>query len=183
MAPVGGSSWVGPLYQANPVKPEYAEADYKITAAYRDQSSTVNFYIAYYILQQQGKKIIQEDNTSYDESVWEKYGDRLHTVVSSHGKEYTVKEIELRSSAGKKQLLWQWYYAGRLFTPNRYIGRLSPIADGLGYSKGSAAIILSTENNLGINDSRLKLKEFFDEVLLGSNQNPDDIISSLIVGW
>ncbi|MCK4950457.1 MAG: EpsI family protein, partial [Gammaproteobacteria bacterium] len=180
VAPSSGGSWVGPIYQDETINPTYTGADAEAAAVYRINSQSVGLYIAYYANQRQGKEVVSDMNSNYDRNKWIKYGERLHAIPVKQDKEYNVKEIDLRSVNGRKRLLWQWYYTGGLFTPDRYFAKLLQVFDKLGGSKGAAAIILAAEYDENPDEARLRMNDFFNKVILKIDSHPDDIMSSLI---
>lgn len=122
--------------------PSFPTADAEIIRSYEKDGRSVQFFIAYYGHQTQGKEIVHNSNRVADGKVWNRAADRTATVkVNGASVDVTVTRM-LRGDRGR--LAMSWYWVGGRFTGNKYMAKLLQVKSRLvGGPTAAATVVVS----------------------------------------
>ena len=120
----------------------------------------VQFFIAYYARQTQGKEVIHNGNKIADERFWQRMADRTATMeIDGHPTDVRVMRM-LRGD--RRRLALSWYWVGGAYTSSPYVAKLLQIRSGLfGGAGAAAAIAVSTSYDERPREAEELLQDFF----------------------
>ncbi len=163
-------------------RPHFINGDVVYEGIYENSAKeTVYCYVGYFWDQEQGRELIASFNTVEDKGKWKKVSSIQNEVYIS-GKKIKIQETLLKSSVGRKKLVWNWYVlAGNLQTSRPDMAKLFGIWGELIGKPGSASFLVATDVVDNESNARLRLKNFLDkslvEVETAISQAPDSILN------
>ncbi len=162
-------------------RPHFISGDVVYEAVYANSADeSVYFYIGYFWNQEQGRELISTVNTVEDRGNWNRVSN-VQTEVNISGKIIGVQETLLKSSAGHKKLVWNWYLlADGIQTSRIGVAKFFGIWGELIGEPGSASLIVATDVINDESNARLRLKNFLNKSLLKVerriSQAPDNVL-------
>ena len=136
--PVGGG-WE-PAGRGRPAwRPLFPSADARLLGTYVKNRKKIQFFIAYYARQTQGKEIIHIRNRIAGGKFWQRMAERTTTVeIDGHPTDVRVMRM-LRGE--RRRLALSWYWVGGAYTSSPYVAKLLQIRSRLFGGTGAAAVI------------------------------------------
>ncbi len=148
-------------------RPHFISGDVVYEAVYENSAKeTVYCYIGYFWNQEQGRELISSLNAIEDKGNWEKVSSIQDEIYVS-GKIIKIQESLLKSSAGHKKLVWNWYLlAGNMRTSRAEMAKLFGVWGELTGKPGSASLLVATDVVDNESKARLRLKNFLNKSLV-----------------
>ncbi len=137
-----------PLFKGN---------DFVFDRIYAHARDKVRLYIATYLIQEQGKELINVNNHLYNEELWQPKHKLL--LQTDNGKR-SVIETELVNSAGQRKLIWYWYRSAGMNTTSAVISKLLDIYGMFTGKSGSSVLMLETDFMGDLEKGRQRLRMF-----------------------
>ena len=174
-APPAAAGWQGPLDASGLWQPVFAGADSFVRNEYVYQDKKVQFFVAFYGVQNQSAELINSSNTLFDDDVWQYHGQNKMAVQISGSGRVPIKETRLGSSANS-QLVWSWYWVGGRNLQSSALVKLNEAWVRLsGGRPGSLVIAIASDFDLSPAEARPLMERFladhlgnFEMVLLRS---------------
>lgn len=157
-------------------RPKFPSADAELYTSYENDGRNIQFYIAYYHHQMQGKEIVGDANTIADGRQWYRTANRSATVQLD-GRPLNVNVTRmLRGDRGR--LAINWYWVGGQFTANRYFAKFLQVKSRLfGGTDAAAVIVVSARYDQLPREAETLMQNFLDhagsvrEVLESASRN------------
>ena len=155
-------NWEGPFNYSGNWKPRFIGATNEINYTFRNKSSEIYLYIAYYFNQVQGKELINLNNTLLNPN-WRGYKSKKIKVNTGAEKEIKVNEIRFNSLEGNK-VIWSWYHIANSDTEDERLAKLLELKKIYSSNKISAVIAIMPEKNNDYLQSKALMTEFVKEL-------------------
>lgn len=128
LEPISGTDvWAGPSSAQAELQPEFTGADAELSGRYDSGQAWVNVFAAVYANQGQGKELINDGNSLYDEDLWGVLHSQAVEVSLGAAGKRTIRETLLSSRGGERRLVWHMYIVGGAVTTNSYAAKLLQI--------------------------------------------------------
>jgi len=142
--------WVPSGYPASAAltgwEPPFSPADAQLAQDYAKQGRAVSLFVMYYGPSDKSGKLVNSGANLYSTPGWLRTGER-NVAAKVDGQPLQVREISI-TSAGRRLVLWQWYWVDGRFTGSDYRAKLLLAWARLKTrSRGSAQIIEVTEES------------------------------------
>ncbi len=159
-APAVEKPWMGPVEAERNWQPQYLGADGEVRGAYRRDAAEVQLYLSYYVSQRQGKELVNDTNTLYNEAAWRRAARKEGEITLESGETLKVREMELKSTRGAGiRLVWHWYQVAGRLTSSDYEAKLLQVWGLLSGQPGAAVMALSTRVHGGREEARKVLRD------------------------
>jgi exosortase A len=140
-------------------KPSFASADVELAVTYTKDGKQVDLYIAYYTHQQKGHELITYDNQIADGTLWRRIGGG-QAIVNFEGRPLPVAVTRLWATT-RQRLAWHWYWIDGEFTASTLRAKLLQVrAELVTRRRPAAAIVVSVDQTLGVEDAAETLRDF-----------------------
>jgi exosortase A len=161
-------------------EPDFPKASGQLRSFHATSLAPVGVEVRYYRDQSGGAKLISSSNRmGWDNGSLREVSSTLRTETIA-GRQLTLRESVLTDGvAGKRTLLWHWYWIDGKVTPSNYVGKLLQVKQKLltGSGDGAVAMVFSQyEENP--DSARSALREFLNsnlgplDAVLASNKRP-----------
>ncbi|MCZ6666120.1 MAG: EpsI family protein, partial [Gammaproteobacteria bacterium] len=120
-------------------RPSFSSADATLLRTYVKDGRKVQFFIAYYARQAQGREVVTKANMIADGKAWYRAAN-WSTTVEVDGVPVGVKATRMLRG-DRRRLALSWYWVGGSFTNNPYISKLLQIRSRLFGGPDAAAVI------------------------------------------
>ncbi|MBI3710360.1 MAG: EpsI family protein [Proteobacteria bacterium] len=158
--PTMASPWAAAATTADSWTPVSIGADAELRRDFVAGSDRVAFYVAYYVRQRQGAKVISFDNRLYDEKDWHRLGSADAAELVIDGQKLTAAADGLIAQK-QRRLVWYWYWVDGRFTASRATAKLLQArAELLGGQRGAAIIAVAADYDEKPEDAVRALRRF-----------------------
>lgn len=143
-------------------------ADAQLAQGYAKQGRAVSLFVLYYGPTDKSGKLVSSASSPYSTAGWLSTGER-NVTAKVDGQPLQVREISI-SSAGRRLVLWRWYWVDGRFTSSDYRAKMFLAWARLKTrSKGSAQIIAVTEDSpTGDEPAESLLRDFTEHLSLSA---------------
>lgn len=146
-------------------EPQLSPADAQLAQGYAKQGRAVSLLVLYYGPADKSGKLVNSAASLYSTPGWLRTGER-NVTARVDGQPLRVREISI-SSAGRRLVLWRWYWVDGRFTSSDYHAKmLLAWARLKTHSRGSAQIIEVTEDSPTGEPAESLLRDFTEHLSL-----------------
>lgn len=152
--------------------PNYTGATVQERVFYTDDHHTVGVFIMYYRLQEQGKELVNSQNTLVPEkrTAWKVLNENPSAIHVANS-EMQVLQAHLHTQ-WQELLIWRWYWIAGKDTINDYIAKFLQASNKLlGRPSDEAGIILAADIRDDLPTTRASLQNFVDVMLPSIKQS------------
>ena len=136
--------WEGPYTYTGNWTPNYEGAAGEGTYTYVKGDRVLYVYIAYYLIQDQGKELVNFNNTLVNKN-WKSYDNKILSLGLNSGESMGVECRRLSTMLGSR-LMWSWYYVAGSVTPDRRIAKMLELKKLVGSSNVSAVVAVLSDD-------------------------------------
>ena len=154
--PSGTGGWKGPADSDNDWMPEYRGAIAR-KQAYQKGDKHIDLYIGYYLVQKQGKELINDLNRISNRDIWYSRNPkgRLHQV----GDRMVLEQL-LERDGGEQRLVWYWYRVAGQYTVNPYQAKVLQVLGLVTGNPQASIMAIAVKSGDDITGARKVLEEF-----------------------
>ncbi len=156
------NDWSAEERQQNNWQPNFIGAEQQLIRLRNEKLKKVDFFVAQYQSETQGKELISSSNAVYDTKIWNK-ASRRKAEVTFLGQVFDCAEYELFNRYGRR-LIWAWYRVNGYNTQNIIVAKLLVLYHRLkGDLQAPVFMAVSSEYQYYPENARAHMIDFLDK--------------------